>query len=78
MVEQQVSRGTITLEVSSEQLAHVLFSSSRRYSALSEHYGPNHAFGAVVNALSEMNERHTIYVDTYFSTYQVNVLTPPV
>ena len=78
MVEQQVNQAAITLEVSSEQLAHVLFSSSRRYSALSERYGPNQAFGAVVNALSEMNERHTIYVDTYFSTYQVNVLTPPV
>ena len=78
MVEQRVSQATITLGVSSEQLAHVLFSSSRRYSALSEHYGLNHAFGAVVSALSEMNERHTISVDTYFSTYQVNVSTPPV
>ncbi|MDD1827084.1 class I SAM-dependent methyltransferase [Photobacterium sp. ZSDE20] len=73
MVEQQVSQGTVTLEVSSEQLAHVLFSSSRRYTALSERYGPNQAFGAVVSALSKISESHMISVNTYFSTYRVNV-----
>ncbi|WP_299144238.1 class I SAM-dependent methyltransferase, partial [uncultured Vibrio sp.] len=73
MVEQQVNQGTVTLEVSSEQLAHVLFSSSRRYTALSERYGPNKEFGAVVSALSKISESHIISVNTYFSTYRVNV-----
>ncbi|CCN34449.1 putative SAM-dependent methyltransferase [Vibrio nigripulchritudo SO65] len=71
--ELNVSKAEIILPVTSEELAHVLFSSSRRYSALVERFGKDSSFSRVVEALNKLSHNHQISIDTYHSTYRLKV-----
>ncbi|MCY9803805.1 class I SAM-dependent methyltransferase [Vibrio scophthalmi] len=70
--EVKVHQGQLCLSVSSEQLAHVLFSSLRRYKALTEMFGVENTFTVVVNLLNQISAEHKIMVDIYYSTYQIS------
>ncbi|WP_234495959.1 class I SAM-dependent methyltransferase [Vibrio maritimus] len=71
LTEIAVHQSRLVIPVSSEQLAHVLFSSSKRFALLVERFGSDNTFDRVVKALSE--DRHQeISVDTYYSTYRPN------
>ncbi len=72
LLELKVHQGQLTLEMTSEQLAHVLFSSAKYYLALAECFGQKETFSSVVQAL-EGNRTHQVRVDTYYSTYQIKV-----
>lgn len=58
--------------MNSTQLAHVLFSSSRRYTELVKQYGDNDTFNLVVAQLDRLNPCHDVVVDVYSSVYQLN------
>lgn len=68
--ELKVFQGNLTLSMTSEQLAHVLFSSMKYYLALIERFGELEAFSEVVKALG-VGSVHQVNVDTYYSIYQV-------
>lgn len=70
--ELKVYQGDLTLPMTSEQLAHVLFSSMKYYVALIGRFGEADAFSSVVKALGE-NFIHQVKVDTYYSVYKVEV-----
>ncbi|WWE59969.1 class I SAM-dependent methyltransferase [Parasalinivibrio latis] len=67
-----IHQGTLSLEVTSEQLAHVLFSSSTRYTKLVKAFGEENTFNEVVRKLTEISPTHRISVNTYSSMYNVN------
>ncbi|MGR5092633.1 class I SAM-dependent methyltransferase [Vibrio maritimus] len=69
LAEIAVRQSRLLLPVTSEQLAHVLFSSSKRYSLLVERFGSNNTFANVVKALGDSG-KHEISVGTYYSTYK--------
>ncbi|WP_117235437.1 class I SAM-dependent methyltransferase [Vibrio maerlii] len=68
--EIEVYKGQLELVVTPEQLAHVLFSSEKRFNAFKTQYGDK-AFDDVVKRLNDFKSEHTITVDIYFSTYKV-------
>ncbi|MCG7517784.1 class I SAM-dependent methyltransferase [Vibrio sp. MMH1-50] len=68
-----VYKETVELEVSAEELAHVLFSSSKRYSKLAEAFAGDDPFVNAVEALKQHNQKHVIQADTYFAMYQINI-----
>lgn len=70
--ELKVHQGNLTLPMTSEQLAHVLFSSMKYYLALITRYGEADTFSLVVEALGE-SHIHQVKVDTYYSIYRVKV-----
>ncbi|WP_028021425.1 class I SAM-dependent methyltransferase [Enterovibrio calviensis] len=72
--EVKVHNGKVTINVSSTQLAHVLFSSSRRYLLLTDFFGSQNTFKLVVDKLTAFNHEHKIDIDTYYSIYQINAL----
>ncbi|HCG9724795.1 class I SAM-dependent methyltransferase [Vibrio parahaemolyticus] len=70
--ELKVYQGDLALPMTSEQLAHVLFSSMKYYLALVGRFGEVDTFSSVVKALGE-NHIHQVKVDTYYSVYRVKV-----
>ncbi|MEO3986739.1 class I SAM-dependent methyltransferase [Plesiomonas shigelloides] len=71
--ETKVRQEQLTLVMTSEQLAHVLFSSSRRYQQLIARFGAHNTFTTVVQALNHKGDTHPVKVDIYYSTYQPSV-----
>ncbi len=63
----------VELTLSSQQLAHVLFSSSTRYQYLLEKFGQQETFERVLDALNQVSDEHLVSVDCYFSTYSFAV-----
>ncbi|CZF77631.1 putative methyltransferase YcgJ [Grimontia celer] len=70
--ELAVKKETVSLEVTAEQLAHVLFSSTNRYSKLTKAFGGENAFENVEAKLEESGEQLSIEADIYVSSYQIN------
>lgn len=68
----KVYKETVELEVSAEELAHVLFSSSKRYNKLVEAFSGDDPFANAVEALKHLSQKHVIQADTYFAMYQIN------
>jgi len=67
-----VHQNSLSLDVSSTQLAHIIFSSSKRYAHLAGHFGDDGLFMRVVSLLNSISEAHCIKVDAYFSMYQAS------
>lgn len=68
----KVYKEIVELEVSAEELAHVLFSSSKRYNKLVEAFAGDDPFANAVEALKQLSQKHVIQADTYFTMYQIN------
>ncbi|WP_114764883.1 class I SAM-dependent methyltransferase [Vibrio rhodolitus] len=62
-------QGCIELGLDSQQLAHVLFSSSTRYQKLVEKFGADGVFDLVVEQLNDWSSQHRVEVLTYQSSY---------
>ncbi|ENM5913496.1 class I SAM-dependent methyltransferase [Vibrio mimicus] len=71
--ELKVHKGELILGVTSQQLAHILFSSSNRYSPLVERFGNVSPFKSVISELDKMGVVHDIEIDSYYSMYQINM-----
>ncbi|EGR2394543.1 class I SAM-dependent methyltransferase [Vibrio cholerae] len=71
--ELKVREGKLTLSVTSEQLGHILFSSSKRYSALVGRFGDVNPFALVIHELDKVGAVHEVGIDTYYSMYQMNL-----
>ncbi|MGF1787150.1 class I SAM-dependent methyltransferase [Photobacterium swingsii] len=71
--EEQVTADTINLQLAPEQLAHVLFSSIRRYALLVEHFGDQNTFDFVTEKLNAKGDAHTVSINIYYSKYTVQV-----
>ncbi|MGR5152449.1 class I SAM-dependent methyltransferase [Photobacterium swingsii] len=69
--EEQVTADTINLRLTSAQLAHVLFSSIRRYVLLVEHLGGQSTFDYVREKLNAAGDTHTVSINIYYSKYKV-------
>lgn len=61
----------LVIPVTSPQLAHVLFSSSKRFALLVERFGSDNTFNTVVKTLG-VDRHQEINVDIYYSTYRSN------
>ncbi|PSW21815.1 class I SAM-dependent methyltransferase [Photobacterium sanctipauli] len=72
LVEQAAHQTRLQLNMTSEELAHVLFSSSKRYASLVELFGPDDTFATVVKMLEKKDNKHCIDADIYYSRYLVN------
>ncbi|MFM2589743.1 class I SAM-dependent methyltransferase [Vibrio sp. TBV020] len=70
--ELKVHQDSLILPMTTEQLAHVLFSSMKYYLALIARFGEEDTFSLVVKVLGE-NHIHQVKVDTYYSVYRVKV-----
>ena len=62
--------GRVQLELSSEELGHVVLADSLRLEALSEKLETPNLFERVVEMLSDSRDKHELNVDTYFARYQ--------
>ncbi|ELV8719453.1 class I SAM-dependent methyltransferase [Vibrio vulnificus] len=71
--ELKVRESQLTLSVTSGQLAHILFSSSKRYFALVGRFGDVNPFALVIHELDKVGAVHEVGIDTYYSMYQMNV-----
>lgn len=71
LLELKVHQDELVLTMSSEQLAHVLFSSLRYYRALVEKFGQKSAFDTVVAKLGKDTEQK-VRVEIYYSIYRIN------
>ncbi|WP_194439621.1 class I SAM-dependent methyltransferase [Vibrio fluminensis] len=65
-------QGSIGLELNSQQLAHVLFSSSTRYQRLVDKFGVDGVFELVVEQLNRLANQHRVEVLTYQSCYRLS------
>ncbi|MGY3569860.1 class I SAM-dependent methyltransferase [Vibrio paucivorans] len=68
----QTSQEKLSLVLTPKQLAHVLFSSARRYSAIVERFGSDNTFNTVVDVLKSASREHKVSVDTYYSSYRLS------
>ncbi|WP_087018184.1 class I SAM-dependent methyltransferase [Thaumasiovibrio subtropicus] len=64
-----VQQGELTFSITPQQLAHVLFSSERRYHALQTRYGNEETFNTVVKALTRHSSKFEMTVNIYHSLY---------
>nr|WP_233267885.1 hypothetical protein [Vibrio mimicus] len=71
--ELKVHKGKLILGVTLQQLAHILFSSSNRYSSLVERFGNVNPFKSLVSELDKVGIVHDIEIDTYYSMYQISM-----
>ncbi|GAL02636.1 hypothetical protein JCM19237_5529 [Photobacterium aphoticum] len=72
--EQCVHHEHVAFSVSAEQLAHVLFSSSKRYALLVEQFANADdidAFTQVVKMLEQQSSTHSLQADIYYSVYGI-------
>lgn len=67
-----IHKTSLSMNVNSEQLAHILFSSLRRYTRFIEYFGSKNTFSLVVNLLNKASNQHAMSVDVYYSMYRVN------
>ena len=68
--EEKVVKDTCGLEMDSEQLAHVLLSSSKRYEVFTAMFKTDSPFEPLVNKLDAIGLLHTVNADIYYSTYR--------
>lgn len=61
--------GHLHLELSSEELGHVLLADSNRFAAFSEMFETRNPFEPVVNILEGRSNTHDLNVDIYFARY---------
>ncbi|OAN11634.1 methyltransferase [Photobacterium jeanii] len=66
-----VNTETLQLEVSAKQLAHILFSSAKRFHAFTMHFGETNTFELVQAKLEEISHTHKVEIDTYSSVYLI-------
>ncbi|MUK91917.1 methyltransferase domain-containing protein [Aliivibrio fischeri] len=66
-----VKSETLVLNVDSEQLAHILLSSSKRYDVIVKHFNSIEPFTLLVNLLDTLGSNHSIKVDVYYSMHGI-------
>nr|WP_086937484.1 class I SAM-dependent methyltransferase [Thaumasiovibrio occultus] len=71
LTEVECEQSALTLTMTTEQLAHVLFSSSRRFDVFVAHFGADNTFEQVVTKLNAHSTHHSVSVDTYCSVYRL-------
>ncbi|WP_162063785.1 class I SAM-dependent methyltransferase [Vibrio taketomensis] len=64
-------KNLLAIEVSSRQLAHVLFSSTKRLVPLMARFGGENSFETVVAMLDEISVQHQLMAETYVSVYRL-------
>nr|WP_194956698.1 class I SAM-dependent methyltransferase [Enterovibrio baiacu] len=68
--EEKVVKDTLGLEMDSEQLAHVLLSSTKRYDVFTTMFKSDSPFEPLVKKLDAIGLLHTVNADIYYSTYR--------
>ncbi|CAH0533150.1 2-methoxy-6-polyprenyl-1,4-benzoquinol methylase, mitochondrial [Vibrio stylophorae] len=69
-----IAQSKVALPVSAQEIAHVLLSSTARYEALSEKFGQEDPFDAMVAVLHQHAATHQIEAEIYYSRYQYQPL----
>ncbi|MCE7562966.1 hypothetical protein LZS86_11015 [Aliivibrio fischeri] len=68
-----VKSETLVLNVNSEQLAHILLSSSKRYDVIVKHFNSVEPFTLLVKLLDTLDSNHSIKVGVYYSMYGIAI-----
>ncbi len=71
-VETVVREERVTLEVTVEELAHVLLSNARRHAAFEQNYGAADPFPALTSELAAFGERRSLGANIHYSAYRLS------